>query len=145
MFIPLGVVQYNLCCRMVSGRLAIMWRFSYSKLLGLPDPKFDTQGFFTVTFMKRAKTNSVTNDTLNDTLNGTLNDTLNDRINDRLNSREKRVLEVLANSPGLRTNELSSLVEVSIPTLSRTLKNLINLGLIEYRGAKKTGGYYPLG
>jgi hypothetical protein len=26
--------------------------------------------------------------------------------------------------------------------LSRTLKNLINHGLIEYRGAKKTGGYF---
>ena len=49
---------------------------------------------------------------------------------------------MMANSPGLRTNELSSLVEVSIPTLSRTLRNLIDLGLIEYRGAKKTGGYF---
>lgn len=93
---------------------------------GLPEPKFDTHGFFPVTFMKRSKTNSVNND----------------RLNDRLNSREKRVLEVLANSPGLRTNELSSLIEVSVPTLSRTLKNLVDLGLIEYRGAKKTGGYY---
>ncbi|MDE7090560.1 MAG: winged helix-turn-helix transcriptional regulator, partial [Bacteroidales bacterium] len=96
------------------------------KEAGLPEPKFGTQGFFTVTFMKRAK--------------GT--PTNNDRLNDRLNSREKRVLQVLSETPGLRTNELSSLVEVSIPTLSRTMKNLINLGLIEYRGAKKTGGYF---
>ncbi|WP_081863556.1 winged helix-turn-helix transcriptional regulator [Akkermansia muciniphila] len=66
----------------------------------------------------------------------------NDRLNDRLNSREKQVLQILTETPGLRTNELSSLISVSIPTLSRTLKNLINLGLIEYRGAKKTGGYY---
>lgn len=65
-----------------------------------------------------------------------------DRLNDRLNSREKRVLEILMDNPGIRTNELSSLIEVSIPTLSRTLKNLTNLGLIEYRGAKKTGGYF---
>ncbi len=95
---------------------------------GLPEPKFDTQGFFTVTFMKRAKTNYIHHD----------------RLNDRLNSREKRVLEVLLKSPGLRTNELSTVIEVSIPTLSRTLRNLIDLGLIEYRGAKKTGGYYIL-
>ena len=74
--------------------------------------------------------------------NSITNGTLNDRLNDRLNSREKRVLELLLDFPGLRTNELSALVEVSIPTLSRALKNLVNLGLIEYRGAKKTGGYY---
>jgi ATP-dependent DNA helicase RecG len=75
---------------------------------------------------------------------GGKDDRLNDRLSDRLNSREKRVLQVLSETPGLRTNELSSLIEVSIPTLSRTLKNLINLGLIEYRGAKKTGGYFVL-
>ncbi|WP_374043854.1 ATP-binding protein [uncultured Fibrobacter sp.] len=28
------------------------------KEAGLPEPKFDTQGFFTVTFMKRDKTNT---------------------------------------------------------------------------------------
>ena len=80
--------------------------------------------------MKRTKNNSITNGTLNDTLN------------DRLNLREKRVLVLLLDSPGLRTNELSTLVDVSIPTLSRTLKNLVNQGLIEYRGSKKTGGYF---
>ena len=82
--------------------------------------------FFSVTFMKRVKPNSA----------------VDDRLNDRLNSREKRSLQILAATPGLRTNELSSMMEVSIPTLSRSLKMLINLGLIEYRGAKKTGGYF---
>ena len=95
---------------------------------GLSEPIFSTMGFFTVTFMKRVKPQSV---------NG-------DRLNDRLNSREKRVIQILEETPGLRTNELSSMIEVSIPTLSRTLKNLIDLGLIEYRGAKKTGGYFVL-
>lgn len=93
---------------------------------GLPEPIFSNKGFFTVTFMKRVKPQSA---------NG-------DRLNDRLNSREKRVIQILEDTPGLRTNELSSMIGVSIPTLSRTLKNLIDLGLIEYRGAKKTGGYY---
>ena len=93
---------------------------------GLPEPNFSTKGFFTVTFMKRVKPNSDDDD----------------RLNDTLNSREKRVIQILEETPGLRTNELSSMIEVSIPTLSRTLKNLIDLGLIEYRGAKKTGGYF---
>ena len=73
-----------------------------------------------------------------------LDSTNGDRLNDRLNSREKRVIQIMEETPGLRTNELSSMIEVSIPTLSRTLKNLIDLGLIEYRGAKKTGGYFVL-
>lgn len=97
---------------------------------GLPEPIFSTKGFFTVTFMKRVKPQCA---------NG---DRLNDRLNDGLNPREKRVIQILEDTPGLRTNELSSMIGVSIPTLSRTLKNLIDLGLIEYRGAKKTGGYY---
>ena len=100
------------------------------KEAGLPEPQFENKGFFTVRFMKRVKTNS------------TPNDRLNERLNDRLNSRDKQVLQILTETPGLRTNELSSLIGVSVPTISRTLKNLINLGLIEYRGAKKTGGYY---
>lgn len=82
--------------------------------------------FFTVTFMKRVKPNSVDED----------------RLNDRLNSREKRLLQILAETPGLRTNELSSMMEFSIPTLSRSLMMLIDLGLIEYRGVKNTGGYF---
>lgn len=99
---------------------------------GLPEPIFSTKGFFTVTFMKRVKPNRA---------NG---DRLSDRLNDRLNSREQRVLHILTETPGLRTNELSSMTDVSVPTLSRTLKNLIDLGLIEYRGAKKTGGYFVI-
>ena len=54
------------------------------------------------------------------------------------------MLQILSETPGLRTNELSILIEVSIPTLSRTLKGLIDLGLIEYRGAKKNGGYFVI-
>lgn len=92
------------------------------KEAGLPEPKFYTKGFFTVKFMKRNKYNRA---------NG-----------DRLNDREQKVIRILTDTPGLRTNELSSVIGVSIPTLSRTLKTLINIGLIEYRGAKKTGGYF---
>lgn len=96
------------------------------KEAGLPEPGFENQGFFTVTFMKRFKSNNAPND----------------RLNDRLNSREKQMLQILTETPGLRTNELSSLTGVSVPTISRTLKNLIRHGLIEYRGAKKNGGYF---
>lgn len=98
----------------------------------LPEPMFNTKGFFTVTFMKRKKVYS-TNDGI-----------INDRLNDRLSIRDNQVLQILIDSPGLRTKELASLVGVSIPTMSRTLKSLIDFGLIVYRGSKKTGGYYVL-
>lgn len=76
--------------------------------------------------MKRAKSKKATDD----------------RLNDRLNSRERQVLQILSEASGLITNELSSLMGVGISTISRALKNLISLGLIEYREAKKTGGYF---
>lgn len=67
----------------------------------------------------------------------------NNANDDRLFLREKLVLKILEETPGLRTNEQSSMIEVNIPPLFRTfrtLKNLINLGLIEYRGSKRLEG-----
>jgi len=93
---------------------------------GLPEPKFDTQGFFTVTFMKRAKTNSVTNGTLNGTLNGT----------------ETLVFDCIRTTPGITANTLVLQTDKSVRTIRRTVKQLIEKGLIEYRGSKKTGGYF---
>lgn len=64
----------------------------------------------------------------------------NNANDDRLLLREKLVLKILEETPGLRTNEQSSMIEVNIPPLFRTLKNLINLGLIEYRDSKRLEG-----
>ena len=94
----------------------------------LPEPQFNTQGFFTVTFMKRAKTNSATNGTLNGTLNGT----------------EQLVLQQIRTTPGVSANELIQRTNKSIRTIRRAVKCLIDNGLMEYRGSKKTGGYYIL-
>ena len=100
------------------------------KEANLPEPKFNTQGFFTVTFMKRVKAKSVNSGTLNDTLNGTLNDT------------EQLVLEQIRITPGVSANELIQRTNKSIRTIRRVVKSLIDKSLIEHRGAKKTGGYY---
>ena len=76
---------------------------------GLPVPIFHTQGLLTVTFMKRVKIANATNDRLSD------------RLTDRLNSREKCVFLILSENPTLRTNQLSEMIDGSIPTLSRTI------------------------
>ena len=96
------------------------------KEANLPEPKFNTQGFFTVTFMKRMMAKSVNSGTLNGTLNGT----------------EQLVLQQIRTTPGVSANELIQRTNKSIRTIRRVVKSLIDKGLIEYRGAKKTGGYY---
>lgn len=93
---------------------------------GLPEPIFSTKGFFTVTFMKRAKTNSATDGTLNDTLNDT----------------EKLVFEFIKAIPGITANTIIEQSGKSVRTIRRVVKQLTPKGLIEYRGSKKTGGYY---
>lgn len=97
---------------------------------GLPEPIFSTKGFFTVTFMKRVKSNSAKNGTLNDTLNGTLNET------------EQFVFDSIKTTPGITANALIQQSNKSVRTIRRTVKQLIEKGLIEYRGSKKTGGYF---
>ena len=93
---------------------------------GLAEPKFSTQGIFTVTFMKRTKNNSITDDTLNDTLNDTL----------------KLVLDLIKSHPGISANALIKETNKSIITIRRSVKTLTDADLIEYRGSKKTGGYF---
>lgn len=97
---------------------------------GLPEPIFSTKGFFTVTFMKRVKTDNPNDDRLNDTLNGTLNGT------------EQLVFECIKATPGITANALIQQTSKSVRTIRRIVKQLIEKSLIEYRGSKKTGGYY---
>ena len=97
---------------------------------GLPEPIFSTKGFFTVTFMKRVKSNSANDGTLNGTLNDTLNDT------------EQFVFNSIKATPGITANALIQQSNKSVRTIRRVVKQLIDNGLIEYVGSKKTGGYY---
>ena len=115
------------------------------------------------------RSNDPLNDPLSDPLNGTLNgqtdtikgqsDTINDTIkrnndpltissgtlNGTLNGTLKnnhQVLSLIKKQPGIRTNFISNQTAISIRTLRRILKELIDSNEIEYRGSKKTGGYY---
>ena len=97
---------------------------------GLPEPIFSTKGFFTVTFMKRVKSNSANDGTLNGTLNDTLNET------------EQFVFNSIKATPGITANALIQQSNKSVRTIRRVVKQLIDNGLIEYVGSKKTGGYY---
>ena len=72
-----------------------------------------------------------------------LNGTINGTINYDIKERESDVLAVIANSPNIKKGELAERLNVAIRTLSRSIQILSSepYSLIEYHGAKKTGGY----
>ena len=68
---------------------------------------------------------------------------LNGMINYDINERESDVLTAIAKSPNIKKGELAERLNVAIRTLSRSIQILSSepYSLIEYHGAKKTGGY----
>ena len=64
----------------------------------------------------------------------TINDVINDAINDAIKNR-----------PGVKKVELVKIIGKSKPTIERAIALLKQQGRIEYRGSKKTGGYYAKG
>ena len=71
------------------------------------------------------------------------NGTINGMINGTINEREAALIAEIAKQPGIKKNELAGKMDLSVRTISRILQNLSSdsLGLIEYSGSKKTGGY----
>ncbi len=94
------------------------------KEANLPEPEFHTDGMFTAIFKRSI---SIKNDTVNDTVN----------------EKEKDVLNLLKKQAGLNATEIAQQLGKSIPTVKRYLSSLSKLKLVEFRGAPKTGGYYP--
>ncbi len=125
----------------------------------LPPPEFVFNTFFTITF-KRSSWEPITateapsikpsysapydnkkgQTALNDTINDTISDTINDTINDIIKTRLVKIIKLLLREPGLKSNELADRCKVKQVTIKRDLQKL--RFLIEYRGSKKSGGYY---
>ena len=66
-------------------------------------------------------------------INDPVGETINDAINDAIKSR-----------PGVKKVELVKIIGKSKPTIERVIALLKQQGRIEYRGSKKTGGYFAL-
>lgn len=80
----------------------------------------------------------------NDTINGTVNDK-NDTISDTIkieNKNEEALYKLLQREPGLNAFEISKELGKSVRTIRRYITSLADKGLIEFKGAPKTGGYY---
>ena len=54
------------------------------------------------------------------------------------------VLKLVRTHPGVRVPYLHSVVSASRATVERAVAALVADGLIEHRGSKKTGGYFPV-
>ena len=101
----------------------------------LPEPEFHTEGMFTAVFKRQ-----ISNSANYDTVNGIVNDIVNDTINEN----EQAILNLLVTTPGLNASEISKHINKSLRTTMRYIKILQDKGLIEFKGAPKTGGYYIL-
>lgn len=67
---------------------------------------------------------------------------INGAGNEGINEGIKVLLSVIVANPGKRANELAGLIGKSVQTVERYIKDLKVRGDIEFRGSKKTGGYF---
>jgi len=116
---------------------------------GSPEPRFETDdnyNYFITTlpihpaFLSDGGVNDGLNDGINiaDNQNNTIIHAIRDGLNDGLNE----IVNILLNVSGLNATELAFRIEKSIPTIERYIRILRKKEIIEYRGSKKTGGYY---
>ena len=57
---------------------------------------------------------------------------------------QKKVLDCIKTYPGISVPRLSKATRIPAKSIERHISALIDKKLIEHRGSKKTGGYYPL-
>lgn len=115
---------------------------------GLKSPTISEEaGFFKVVFWRRLKDidkpikeNDISGQD-NVPMGGILNGTLG-TLSGTLKSSDETVFAYIAERPGCQASAI--IVDLSIPrdTLNKIMKRLIDGGLVERRGSKKTGGYY---
>ena len=60
-------------------------------------------------------------------------------------SLSERILSEIRVNPGINTPALASMLNLSLRTTQRQLQALSESGKIEFRGARKNGGYYLVG
>ena len=75
---------------------------------------------------------------------GGINGTINGTITGTINGTIKLVYDAIIENAGASGPKLSELTGVSLRTLKRHVAELVEKRMVEYRGSKKTGGYYPI-
>ena len=63
-------------------------------------------------------------------------------INEGINELESLILTFLEKKPGAKGYEIAEYIQKGAATTERYLQSLKDKELIEYKGSRKTGGYY---
>lgn len=63
-------------------------------------------------------------------------------INEGINEPESLILTFLEKKPGAKGYEIAEYIQKGAATTERYLRSLKDKELIEYKGSRKTGGYY---
>ena len=66
----------------------------------------------------------------------------NGPINDTINDTQSLILNLIKERQGIDRKEISIEIKKTLATVSRYIASLKARNLIEYRGSRKTGGYY---
>jgi ATP-dependent DNA helicase RecG len=82
---------------------------------------------------------SITFTKTHDEVSEGLSEGVSEGLNEGVNALKERIVQ----NPGLRANALAESLQTSVKNVERWLKQLKDQGLIEFRGAPKTGGYHP--
>ena len=77
-------------------------------------------------------------------VSGGVNGELNGRLNGRLNPTQQTVYDCIVGNPGIKAKDISAEHKIQIDTLYKVIRTLTEMNLIERRGSRKTGGYYPV-
>lgn len=70
---------------------------------------------------------------------------VNGEKDEGVNEGVNLLLDAINRNPGRRANELASHIGRSVQSVERYVRLLKDAGKIEFRGAPKNGGYYPIG
>jgi ATP-dependent DNA helicase RecG len=73
-----------------------------------------------------------------------INEGINEGISEGVNEGVNELLESIRNDPGRRVPQLSDSLGIPTKTIERWIANLKRQGSIEYRGSKRSGGYYAI-
>ena len=124
----------------------------------MPEPEFDFVPNF-VCLTIRFKTplvpyvsgegglNGALNGELNGDVSGDVNGDVNSPVNSPVNSLSgvlREVYLIVLRNPGIKIKKVAEIRGKSESTVWKQLTALRKNGFIEYRGADKNGGYYPV-
>ena len=85
-----------------------------------------------------------TTEKMDEGVNGPVNGPVNGELNGELNPSQKATLKFIMEHEGCTASEISKKTSIPFSTIDKHIRVLLKVGVIERRGSKKTGGYYPV-